>query len=140
MVLVLLNIVTLLLLDDHDQQKQQTVICGLAAQHFSMTSIDEINEEVNYRIAPCGGGVKYCSVKGCSYTVSSREYRPCPVSDHSKNTLNVVKDCPVEFVYVWPVDNKDERRWLSGHEKNLTSTNFYSAKWQSISHIIIGEI
>ena len=72
------------------------------------------------------GGVKHCSVKGCFYTVSSREYRPCP--EHSKSTLNIVKDCPVEFIYVWPVDNKDKRRWLSGLVRtgNLASTNFHN--------------
>ncbi len=34
-------IVTLLLLDDHGQQKQRTEICGLAAQHFSIPRLHQ---------------------------------------------------------------------------------------------------
>ena len=80
-------------------------------------------EEVYYRIAPCGG-VKCCPIADCSYTTSIKEQRPCP--DHTDPQLTAVHDCPVEFVYVWSVNDEDKRRWLSGivRRGDLSPNNF----------------
>ena len=38
------------------------------------------------------------------------------------------KDCPVEFVYVWPENSEDKRRWLSGIVRvgDLKSRNLHN--------------
>ena len=87
-------------------------------------TIDE-KEELYYRIVPCGG-VKYCSIDDCSYTTSIKEKWPCP--DHADVQLTAVRDCPVEFVCVWPVNDDDKRRWLSGivRRGHLSPTNLHN--------------
>ena len=72
--------------------------------------VDGKEEELYYRIAPCGGA-KYCPIEGCSFTISTREHRGCP--DHPDSHLTL-QECQVEFVYVWPEKDEDKRRWLSG--------------------------
>ena len=73
--------------------------------------VDGKDEQLYYRIAPCGG-VKLCPVTDCSYTSSTREHRACP--SHPTTKLSHSADCPVEFVYVWPANPADKRRWLTG--------------------------
>ena len=73
--------------------------------------VDGKEEFLNYRIAPCGG-IKCCSVEDCHYTISISEHRSCP--DHAGAEVIVSKECPVEFVYVWPANSEDKRRWISG--------------------------
>jgi hypothetical protein len=73
--------------------------------------VDNKEEELFYRIAPCGG-VKCCSAEGCSFTICNRDRRPCP--KHPESSLVASGACPVEFVYVWPACNDDKRRWHSG--------------------------
>ena len=89
---------------------QQREAQGSKEDHCAVT-VDGNEEELFYRIAPCGG-VKRCSIEDCSYTTSVKEQRPCP--NHTDVQLTAVHDCPVEFVYVWPLNNNDKRRWLSG--------------------------
>lgn len=83
----------------------------LRAPRMITTIVDGKEEEVNYRIAPCGG-VKCCPVEGCSYCVPNWKHQPCP--QHSEASLVSSGECPVEFVYVWPTHSEDKRRWLSG--------------------------
>ena len=64
-------------------------------------SVDGKEEDLYYRIAPFSG-VKQRPVKDCPYTVSTKEHRPCP--KHAEQQLELVKECPVEFVYMWPAD------------------------------------
>lgn len=81
-----------------------------APRKISVT-VDGKEEELQYRIAPCGG-VKSCSASDCSYAAPKRESRPCP--KHRESVLVQSDPCPVEFVYVWPTSSDDKRRWLSG--------------------------
>ena len=67
-------------------------------------------EDVLYRSAPCLG-VKVCPEKDCKYTISIRDKRACP--DHNK-PLEKSFNCPVEFVYIRPKANNDNRRWIGG--------------------------
>lgn len=71
--------------------------------------IDGKEEEIWYRIVPCGG-VKQCGQHeaGCTYVTSTRENRNCPL--HPQTSLIRISDCPVEFVYIWPSDEEDKRR------------------------------
>lgn len=97
----------------------------LRAARKVTTAVDGIEEELYYRIAPCGG-VKRCPVKECTYTVSTKEHRSCP--NHAEQKLELVNECPVEFVYVWPADEGDKRRWLSGIVRtgDLKSSNLHN--------------
>ena len=72
--------------------------------------IDGKKEILIYRTAPCNG-VKYCSFTGCHYTAPVRKKRPCP---HHKNLLSRTSSCPVEFVYIYPEESSDKRRWIGG--------------------------
>ena len=80
-------------------------------QRQASVSVDGVDEDVIYRIVPCGG-VKHCSEESCKYVVSTRETKPCP--DHPGKKLNRTECCPVEFVYIKPQDPDDNRRWLTG--------------------------
>ena len=59
--------------------------------------------------------VKACSENGCSYVAAIREHRSCHnhPSKHLHNT-NDWEPCPVQFVYVYPEDSNDHRRWVLG--------------------------
>ncbi len=83
----------------------------LRAPRKITTIVDGKEEEVNYRIAPCGG-VEWCPLEGCSYCVPNWQHRPCP--QQREASLVSSGECPVEFVYVCPTRNEDKRRWLSG--------------------------
>ena len=76
-------------------------------------NIDGKVENVFYRFAPCGG-VKKCSMHsdGCSHIVPTSSVKPCSI--HPNAALERSGDCPVDFVYIWPADQSDNRRWLSG--------------------------
>lgn len=76
-------------------------------------SVDGTEEELWYRIVPCGG-VKLCGdhENGCSYVTSTRETRSCP--SHPKSHLVKSGECPVEFIYIWPTEESDKRRWITG--------------------------
>ena len=80
-----------------------------------------------YRIVPCAG-VKLCPkhVDGCSYIASTRECHPCP--SHPDVKLVRAGDCRVEFVYIWPQDNEDNRRWITGilRGMDMTATNLHN--------------
>ena len=68
--------------------------------------VREKQEKLNYRMVPCGG-VKVCSVDGCTYTVAVKEHHKCP--EH--NTLLIKQtSCPVYFVFLEPLDVNDKRR------------------------------
>lgn len=88
-------------------------------------TVDGNKEELYYRIVPCAG-VRKCPVEDCNYTISTREHRPCP--DHADQKLELAKECPVEFVYVWPADEVDKRRWLTGIVRtgDLASNNLHN--------------
>ena len=76
-------------------------------------SIAGKEEDLVYRIVPCGG-VKYCGRReeGCTYVTSTRESRKCPI--HSETSLIRSGHCSVDFVYIWPSDSTDKRRWITG--------------------------
>ena len=82
-------------------------------QQITISFGDESSLDVTYRIAPCRG-VKLCGshAQGCGYVTSTRENRPCP--DHPKLPLVCSGECPVEFLYVKPTDDTDNRRWQTG--------------------------
>lgn len=71
------------------------------------------NEELWYRIIPCGG-VKLCAkhLDGCMHVVPLRENTKC--LDHPDEKLIRSEECPVEFAYLWPESPKDKRRWMTG--------------------------
>lgn len=76
--------------------------------------VDGQEEQIHYRIVPCAG-VKLCShhTEGCSHVVSTREIKnQCHI--HPEAKLVRSGDCPVEFIYIWPDDKSDTRRWLTG--------------------------
>ena len=79
-------------------------------------------EVLHYRIVPCAG-VKQCKkyADGCGYVVPLREFQPCP--DHPSDGLIRSGDCPVEFVYLWPQQQDDNRRWLTGFVRLNMSEN-----------------
>ena len=68
-------------------------------------------ERLYYRMAPCGG-VKKCPARDCSYVASTKDRKSCP--EHEEEQLEPTGNCPVEFVYAWPVNPQDKRRWISG--------------------------
>ena len=78
--------------------------------------VNHKEEEIFYRIVPCGG-VKHCAVDGCSY-----------VSKLYDIDLVITNECPVEFVYIWPVNISDKRRWLTGlvSRSDLQSDNLHN--------------
>ena len=83
-------------------------------------TIDGIEEELFYRMAPCGG-VKKCPESGCSYVCAVKDHPKCPTHGH---TLKLPADnptrCPVTFVYLHPTQENDYRRWIAGlvnHQK-----------------------
>ena len=82
-------------------------------------------EELFYKLAPCSG-VKQCEVEDCSYAIPVKENKLCP--DHTDSNLIVKMECPVEFVYVWPENKNDKRRWISGITRtgNLESNNLHN--------------
>lgn len=82
-------------------------------------------EELYYRIAPCGG-VKCCFAEDCSFSVSNKELRPCP--QHPEAALVQSGPCPVEFVYAWPTSSDDKRRWHSGivRRNDMKSNNLHN--------------
>lgn len=55
-----------------------------------------------------------------------RENKSCP--DHPDANLIVKNECPVEFVYVWPENKDDKRRWISGITRtgDLKSDNLHN--------------
>lgn len=87
--------------------------------------VNGVNEDMYYRIAPCGG-MKNCPVEDCSYSICTREHHPCP--KHPDHSLVLSAACPVEFVYAWPVCNDDKRRWLSGlvRRGEMVSNNLHN--------------
>lgn len=66
-----------------------------------------------------------CPVEDCTYTVSTKEHRPCP--NHAEQQLELVER-PVKFVCVWPADESDKWRWLSGIIRTgyLNTSNLYN--------------
>lgn len=76
-------------------------------------NIDGIQEDLTYRIVPCGG-VKVCPEDNCEHVVPTSEIRPCP---SHKTQLVRTSNCPVEYVYIKPKDPHDNRRWLSGIDR-----------------------
>ena len=76
-------------------------------------NIDGKDENVYYRFAPCGG-VKRCGKysEGCSYVVPTNSIKPC--SRHPDAALERSGDCPVDFFYIWPANENDNRKWITG--------------------------
>ena len=93
-------------------------------------------EAIVYRIAPCKG-VKYCGrhSQGCDYVTSTRENRQHP--DEKLVPSQELAHCPVEFVYVRPQDDSDNRRWIGGIVRgdNSTECNLRTHKLHSSKHI-----
>ena len=85
-------------------------------------NVDGAEEMMNYRLVPCGG-VKLCAKhsEGCSYTIAKREKTKCPT--HPVEKLINSGECQVEFAYVWPENDEDNRRWISGISRTTDSTD-----------------
>ena len=67
-------------------------------------------EDLYFRSSPCSG-VKMCPNPGCSYIAPIRDKRNCPQHD---KMLVKTSCCPVDFVYLYPKDQDDKRRWFGG--------------------------
>ena len=67
-------------------------------------------EKLCYWMAECRG-VKMC--KECDHVVPSA-YRKNNCKHHPTAELVEVRNCPVEFVYIFPADLDDHRRWIGG--------------------------
>ena len=82
--------------------------------------IDGKEEELLYRMAPCGG-VKKCPESGCSYVCAVKDHPKCPTHGHTlKLSAENSGRCPVTFVYLHPTQENDYRRWIAGlvnHQK-----------------------
>ena len=70
-------------------------------------------ENAVYQFVPCGG-VKVCGKlsDGCNFVTSTTFIKPC--RQHSNVPLQCTGECPVVFIYVWPENESDNRRWLTG--------------------------
>ena len=98
------------------------------------TVVDQTEEEIYYQIVPCGG-VKQCPVENCTYITSTREHQNC--TNHPDKELVVQNECQVEFVYVWPENTDDNRRWLSGllRRSDLQSSNLHNHRLNKESKV-----
>lgn len=83
-----------------------------------------------FRSSPCSG-VKLCPTPECSHVVPIREKRNCPIHN---TVLKKTTCCPVDFVYLYPQDSLDRRRWFGGlvrcqkeSTKNLHNHKVHSA-------------
>lgn len=90
-------------------------------------SIDGATNRVFIRRSVCEG-VKTCLGDNCDYVVSNRQkINRCPV--HRKDEkLKESGKCPVQFVYVWPVED-DGKRWMGvlnqhNHKRPAPTQNF----------------
>ena len=77
------------------------------------------------------GGVKLCSAATSTYIALTRETKSC--KQHPKEKLihsnEKLGECPVEFIYVWPENEDDKRRWITGITRgasNDTSMNLHN--------------
>ena len=68
-------------------------------------------ERMTYKIVPCNG-VKVCPAEGCDHMVPTWEIKPCP--QHKGQPLTRSAGCPVEFIYIQPEEEADNRRWITG--------------------------
>jgi len=50
--------------------------------------------------------------ESCSHVVSTSTHKLC--SQHPEAVLECTSDCPVDFFYIWPVDENDNRRRFTG--------------------------
>ena len=84
-------------------------------------------ESVVYRFVPCGG-VKVCGKHsdGCNFVTSTTSIKPC--CQHSNVPLQRTGECPVVFIYIWPENESDNRRWLTGivRSSSLQADNFHN--------------
>ena len=76
-------------------------------------NVNGTNEQLWYRIIPCGG-VKLCErySDGCTHVLSIRESTKCP--NHPDEKLIHSEECAVEFTYLWPECPDDKRHWMTG--------------------------
>lgn len=86
--------------------------------------VDGVDETLLYRVVPCGG-VKLCPAVNCSYVTSTREIRACLQHPGEKLIRSNVssEECPVEFVYIWPDNEEDNRRWITGITRGAINTS-----------------
>ena len=87
------------------------------------------SETLWYRVVPCGG-IKLCSAATCTYIASTRQTKSC--TQHPKEKLmcsnEKLGECPVEFIYIWPENEDDKRRWITGitrEASNDTNMNLH---------------
>lgn len=71
-------------------------------------------ERMTYKIVPCNG-VKVCPAEGCDHMVPTWEIKPCP--QHKGQPLTQSAGCPVEFIYICPEEEADNRRWITGIDR-----------------------
>lgn len=75
------------------------------------TEVDGVETEVFVKRGPCEG-VKICSADNCSYTVANRQLKNKCKEHGSSKPLTRTGKCPIHFVYIWPTNEHDGRRWL----------------------------
>lgn len=73
-------------------------------------SINNTETDVFVKRGQCEG-VKVCSGKDCGYIVSRCQHKN-RCSQHSSEPLKSTGKCPINIVYVIPVDSNDRRRWI----------------------------
>ena len=76
--------------------------------------VDGAKEKVTYKLVPCNG-VKMCLADGCNHVVPTWEIRPC--LKHKCQPLTRSTGCPVEFIYIRPENEADNRRWITGIDR-----------------------
>ena len=63
---------------------------------------------------------------GCNFVTSTTSIKPC--CQHPNVPLQRTGECPVVFIYVWPENESDNRRWLTGivRSSSLQADNFHN--------------
>lgn len=77
----------------------------------------------------CTTGLRHVVVfSNVQLKIASIQYQPRPCPNDAEQLLELVKECPVEFVYVWQADEGDKRQWLSGivWTGDLKSSNLHN--------------
>ena len=56
-----------------------------------------------------------CPAEGCDHVVPTWEIKPC--QQHKGQPLARSTGCPVEFIYIRPEKEADNRRWITGIDR-----------------------
>ena len=86
-----------------------------------------------YRSSPCAG-LKVCPISECCHVVPMWEKRNCPTHNM---TLTKTTCCLIDFVYLYPKDSTDQRRWFGGL---VRSQNKQPATCTTIRHTVLQKL